>query len=160
VIRISVIGVLVWSIFATRLGAQAATSREIDAQVWAPVSAAVARDDMDALGRLYHPAAVVVTPTGTKRIAGAIRGWRDDAMAAKAKGLKATVEFRFSRRQDDATSAFEVGMFKYTQIDANGPRPRFIPFECLLIKENGKWVMVMEHQLEAGTESGWNALPH
>ena len=151
----------VGAIIATPALAQSSTSREIDTQVWAPVSAAVARDDLAALGPLYHPAAVVVLPGGTTRIQATIQRWVDEANAAKQQGIKATVEFRFTRRQDDATSAFEIGMFKYTQTDRSGvAKSRYIPMECLLIKDNGKWLIVMERQLDAGTEAAWNALPH
>ena len=149
------------AILATGAFAQSPTSREIDAQVWAPVSAAVARDDLAALGPLYHPAAVVVMPTGTERIEAKVKQWVDDANAAKKQGIKATVDFRFKQRQDDATSAFETGMFRYTQTDRTGiAKSRYIPMECLLIKENGKWIIVMERQLPAATEADWAALPH
>jgi ketosteroid isomerase-like protein len=148
------------SILGTGAVAQSSPAREIDTQVWAPVSAAVARDDLAALGLLYHSAAVVVTPSGTARIQAKVKQWAEEANAAKKQGIKATVDFRFNRRQDDATSAFETGMFKYTQTDRSGvAKSRYIPMECLLIKENGKWVILMERQLDAGTEAAWNALP-
>src|SRR5687768_15569518 len=119
-----------YSILATVAAAQSATSREIDTRVWAPVSAAVARDDLAALGPLYHAAAVVVTPSGTARIQAKVKQWADDANAAKKQGIKATVEFRFTWRQDDANSAFETGMFKYTQTDRSGvAKSRYIPME-------------------------------
>lgn len=31
--------------------------------------------------------------------------------------------------------------------------------EALLVKHDGAWRIVMEHQLEATTEAAWNALP-
>ena len=73
-----------YSILATVAAAQSATSREIDTRVWAPVSAAVARDDLAALGPLYHPAAVVVTPSGTARIQAKVKQWVDDANSTAA----------------------------------------------------------------------------
>ena len=140
-------------------GAQDPSSRAIDTEVWAAVSAAVAGDDMDRLERLYHPAAVVVTPGGTARIGSQMRKWKEDAAAARARGVKATVEFRLSRRQDDSASAFEAGMFKYSQIEGNGvAKSQFIPFECLLVKEGARWLMLMERQLEPGTEADWTKL--
>jgi uncharacterized protein (TIGR02246 family) len=147
---------------ATRgASAQTATTQEIDRQVWAAVSATVAADDMEGMGRLYHPMAVVVTPRGTMRIAAQLKKWTEDAIAAKGRGTKATVDFRFTRRQDDAASAFETGMFKYTQTDKSGvAKSVFVPLECLLVKEGGRWLILMERQLDAGTEASWNALPH
>ena len=104
---------------ATQAGRSAAvaaagsTAAEIDRDVWAPVAASVANDDIVAMGRVYHPAAVLVTKAGTKPIAAALDGWGKDIVTAKKNGVRATVEFRFSSRQDDATTAFETGIFKY-----------------------------------------------
>ena len=54
-------------------------------------------------------------------------------VAAKVKGNRATVEFRFSRRQDDAATAFEAGIFKDTVIEkAGGSYSNFYLFEGLL----------------------------
>ena len=96
------------------VAAASPTSAEIDRDVWAPVSASVANDDIVAMGRSYHPAAVLVTKAGTKPIAAALDGWGKDIVVAKKNGVRATVEFRFASRRDDATTAFETGIFKYT----------------------------------------------
>jgi hypothetical protein len=80
-------------------------------------------------------------------------------VAAKAKGNTATVEFRFSRRQDDASTAFEAGIFKYTVIEKSGVRtPKFYPFEALLGKANGKWRVLMERQFADVTQAEWDKL--
>jgi hypothetical protein len=80
-------------------------------------------------------------------------------VAAKGRGDKATVEFRFSLRQDDSTTAFEAGIFKYTVISKSGTStPQFIPFEALLGKTNGSWRVLMERQLPAVTQAEWDKL--
>jgi hypothetical protein len=80
-------------------------------------------------------------------------------VAAKAKGNRATVEFRFKLRQDGAATAFETGMFKYTVIEKSGERKSIhVPFEQLMAKVNGRWVILMERQLAAGTEEDWKRL--
>ena len=136
------------------------TSAEIDRDVWAPVAVSVANDDIVAMGRPYHPAAVLVTKAGTKPIAAALDGWGKDIVVAKKNGIRATVEFRFASRRDDATTAFETGIFKYSTTDRAGvTTPRYVELEALLVKQGGKWLLVMEHQLEATTEAAWNALP-
>ena len=64
-------------------------------------------------------------------------------------------------QQDDATTAFEVGMFKYPATDLAGTITASYPrVEALLIKTNGRWQTLMEHQLHRSTESAWNQLPH
>ena len=142
------------------VAAASPTSAEIDRDVWAPVSASVANDDIVAMGRPYHPAAVLVTKAGTKPIAAALDGWGKDIVVAKKNGVRATVEFRFSARRDDATTAFETGIFKYSTTDrAGAATPRYVELEALLVKHDGKWRIVMERQLESTTETAWNALP-
>jgi len=135
------------------------TSAAIDADVWNPVSVSVAKDDIAAMGRVYHPEAVLVTDQGTRPIAQALAGWGQDMVTNKAKGIKASVAVRFGKRQDDATTAFESGMFNYTVTDRAGvSKPSYRRFEALLVKSNGKWRVLMEHQLDAVSETAWNAL--
>ena len=137
------------------------SSAAIDADVWKPVAASVANDDIVAMGKTYHPDAILVMRTGTRRISDALAGWGKDMVTNKGKGITATVEFRFSQRQDDAETAFETGMFKYTTKDKAGvSTPRYIRMEALLVKTGEKWRMIMERQLEAVDEAAWNALPH
>lgn len=138
-----------------------ATSSAIDTEVWLPVCAAVASDDIDALGRTYHPAAVLVTEAGTVPIGQALARWKQDAAAARQRGTRATVEFRFDRRQDDGATAFESGIFKYATTDAAGAvTAAWVPFEALFVRHDGRWLMLMERQLRAADEAAWNALPH
>ena len=137
------------------------STAEIDAKVWSVVSAAVAADDIAALGRSYHAAAVLVTKAGTKPIAKALDGWGKDMVTAKQAGTKATVAFRFSHRQDDADTAFESGIFRYaTTTKAGVAKVGYTRYEALLVKSGGQWLMLMEHQLEPATEAAWNGLPH
>jgi uncharacterized protein (TIGR02246 family) len=136
-----------------------ATGAAIDADVWTPVAASVVNDDIAAMGRVYHPDAVLVTADGTRPISQALAGWGKDMVTNKAKGTRATVALRFGKRQDDATTAFESGVFKYTVTDRSGTStPSYRRFESLLVKSNGKWRVLMEHQLDAVTETAWNAL--
>src|SRR6185503_2841172 len=74
----------------------ASSAREIDRDVWAAFVATVAADDIVGMGRVYVPDAVLVTPTKTQAIKDTLEGWGRDMVAAKARGDKATVEFRFS----------------------------------------------------------------
>ncbi len=151
------------TLLAPTISAQAkpttSTRAEIDA-VWAAATAAVAKDDIVALGRIYHPAAVLVDDSGTQPIAAALEGWGKDMVAAKQAGTRASVAFRFSKRSDDAKSAFASGIFLYTTTTKAGvATPGYRRFEALLVKTDGRWQMLMERQLEAVTEKEWNALP-
>jgi hypothetical protein len=84
----------------------APSSHDIDTDVWSVFVATVAADDIVGMGNVYFPNAVLVRPQGTDPIEETLDRWGRDMVAAKAKGNRATVEFRFSRRQDDATTAF------------------------------------------------------
>ena len=144
---------------ATRQAASSPTSAAIDADVWTPVSASVAHDDIAAMGRVYHPDAVLVTGDGTRPIAQALAGWGKDMTSNRSKGIRASVALRFAKRQDDATTAFESGIFQYTVTDRSGTsKPTYRRLEALLVKRGGKWRIVMEHQLDAVTEAAWNEL--
>ena len=139
--------------------ANAQSTQDIDRDVWSVFSATVATDDIVRMGEAYFPNAVLVTPNGTSPIKDALDRWGRDMVAAKAKGNRATVEFRFSRRQDDASTAFEAGIFKYTVIDKSGTTtPKFYPFEALLGKANGKWRVLMERQFAEVTQAEWDKL--
>ena len=139
--------------------ANAQSSQDIDRDVWAVFTATVATDDIIRMGEAYFPNAVLVTPSATSPIKDALDRWGRDMVAAKAKGNTATVEFRFSRRQDDATTAFEAGIFKYTVIEKSGTRAsKFYPFEALLGKANGRWRVLMERQFAEVTQAEWDKL--
>ncbi len=153
---------LVASLVALSLPALAAaqSTAEIDRDVWQAVAASAANHDIVAMGRVYHPAAVLVSNTGTTPIAAALDRWGRDMVTARATGAKASVAFRFTRRQDDATTAFEAGAFRYATTDKAGVEtPGYVRFEALLVKTSEGWRMVMERQLDAITEAQWNALP-
>ena len=140
--------------------ATASSAQEIDRDIWSVFVATVAADDIVGMGRAYFPDAVLVSPKGTRPIKDALEVWGRDMVAAKARGDKATVAFRFSRRQDDSTTAFEAGIFKYTVIAKSGEStPKFYAFEALMVKTNGKWRVRMERQFALVTQDAWDKLP-
>ena len=153
--------------FAVVLGQGAAaptavtpSGREIDLQVWSVFVATVAADDIVGMGNVYFPDAVLVRPRGTQPIKQTLEGWGRDMVAAKARGSRATVEFRFSRRQDDASTAFDAGIFKYSVIEKSGASvSKFYPFEELIAKMDGKWRVLMERQFTEVTQEEWDKLP-
>jgi hypothetical protein len=152
------LAIAIW--FAAAPASNVPSSHDIDVDVWSVFVATVAADDIVGMGNVYLPNAVLVRPRGTESIKRTLEGWGRDMVSAKAKGNKATVEFRFSRRQDDATTAFEAGIFKYTIIEKSGAgSPKFYPFEELLVKTDGKWRVLMERQFAEVTQQEWDKLP-
>ena len=134
-------------------------SNEIDSAVWEVISATVAANDIEGMAATYHPDAVLVSSKGTVSIAEQLVKWGEGMERIKLEGRSASVSFRFASRQDNAETAFERGMFRYAETDQHGvEQPDFVPFEALLVKKDGRWLMVMERQLEATDESAWSAL--
>ncbi len=139
--------------------ADGTTTREIDRDVWSVVSRTVVESDIEGMAATYHPDAVLVGDSGTVPIAEQLAKWGQDMEEAKRAETSASVSFRFTSRQDDKKTAFETGMFKYTVTTPSGAETSYyVPFEQLLVKKGGKWLILMERQLEAADEAAWAAL--
>ena len=135
------------------------SSQQIDRDTWDVISQSVKNADIEAMASTYHPDAILVSSGETRPISDALEGWGNGMQEAKENGKNARVAFRFSSRQDDKHSAFEQGVFKYTSIDASGKEEyMYMHFESLLVKQNGRWLYLMERQLEVTNEAAWNAL--
>ncbi|MBT8477396.1 MAG: nuclear transport factor 2 family protein, partial [Gemmatimonadetes bacterium] len=122
-------------------------------------SRTVAEGDFDGYARLYHPDAVLVAGgSGSLPIEKALAGWKqgfDDTRDGKAE---AGVDFRLSIRVNDETTAHETGIFRYTLESADAEAVvALVHFEALLVKKDGRWLMVMEYQKEPATDAEWDA---
>jgi ketosteroid isomerase-like protein len=134
------------------------TNAELDA-FWAEVSRTVGEGDFDGYAATYHQDAILVSGISetTYPIAQALDGWRQGFLDTQAGRVEASVEFRFTRRLSDATTAHETGIFHYHTVDADGnPAGQYVHFEALLIKKDG-WKMMMEYQKSVATEEEWAA---
>lgn len=135
-------------------------TQEIDLGVWNVIIDTVATHDIIRQGEVYSPDAILVASKGPIPISKGLQKWGQDMIDAQKKGDTATVAFRFSRRQDNAETAFESGIFKYTEISKSGSTTSmYVPFEQLLLKKDGKWHILMERQLPDVTQSEWDKLP-
>lgn len=131
---------------------------------WAEVARTVREGDFEGYAASYHPDAVCVFTTGKNKRSSAISQqlaqWKSGFVDTKAGKVKNNVEFRFSQRVGDATSAHETGIFYFTSMDANGKvlSSGSVHFEGLLVKRNGVWLSLMEYQKTRATEQEWDAL--
>ena len=127
---------------------------------WAKVSKAVGTGDFEAYKATCHPEGILVS--GSKEysqpLAKALARWEPEFAATKSGKVKSSVEFRFSKRFNDETTAHETGMFLYSSTDAEGKTTReYIHFEGLLLKTD-RWRIVMEYQKSQATKEEWDAL--
>ncbi len=142
----------------TPVNADEAIEAELDAY-WAMISKSVAEGDFVTYSAGYHPDAVLVNSTTSYPITQALTGWKqgfDDTAAGK---MKAGVNFRFSARLHDITTAHETGIFNYYTINDDGSRNDYYGhMMSLMVKKDGTWLMLMEHQSGTATIDDWNAL--
>lgn len=127
---------------------------------WAEMSRTVAEGDLDGYAALYHPDAVLVSlgSMNSVPIAQALEGWEPGFVDTREGRAGARVDFRFTRRLNDATTAHETGMFRYVFHPADGaPSEATVHFEALLVRMDGDWRMMMEFQKEPATEGEWRA---
>ncbi|KGK00400.1 nuclear transport factor 2 family protein [Thalassotalea sp. ND16A] len=133
---------------------------ELDAY-WAEAERAVLEGDFAAYKASYHEDAILVS--GFKNvsypIANALARWQQGFDDTKDGKITASVEFRFSKRFHDQTTAHETGLFFYSTTDENGNKSDFIAhMDALLVKKSGKWVMMMEFQKSQASQAQWDAL--
>jgi len=136
---------------------------ELD-QYWAEVSRTVREGDFGGYKATYHQDAVCVFTTGEKKYTTPVdlqlALWKPGFADTKAGKNQDNVEFRFSQRVGDPTSAHETGIFYFTSVGKDGKvlSTGGVHFESLLVKRNGKWLAMMEYQKSRATQEEWDAL--
>ena len=136
---------------------------ELD-QFWAELSRTVKEGDFEGYAATYHPDAVIIFASGKNKssvpVSKALAGWEQGFADTKAGKIEASVDFRFSQRIGDETTAHETGIFNYTTYDLDGKPTASYPthFEMLLVKRDGKWLGLMEYQKAPATAEDWAAL--
>jgi len=136
------------------------TNDELNA-FWAEVSRTVQEGDFYGMAATYHDDAILVNGMSETSypIASALKGWKPDIDRTKAGEVAASVEFRFSQRLSDETTAHETGIFHYSAKPEDGElNEYYIFFEGLLVKKGGEWKMLMEYQRSTATAEDFAVL--
>ena len=133
---------------------------ELDAY-WAEVSRTVREGDFEGYKATCHKKGVLVS--GSKKtsypLSKALVRWEKDFTATKTGKIKAKVEFRFSQRFGDETTAHETGIFLYSFTDPEGQwKQEYVHFQALLLKSENGWKIMMEYQKSKATKAEWDAL--
>jgi len=127
---------------------------------WREVSRSVKAGDFKGYSNTCHPSGVLVS--GVKQtsypLQQALQRWKQGFDDTQAGRMAASVEFRFSKRLHDATTAHETGIFRYASTKDGEANVQFIHFVGLLRKTPGGWKILMEHQKSAATEAEWKQL--
>ena len=134
--------------------------KELDAY-WIETSRCVGEGDWDAYLKTVHPDGILVAGKRgySVPLTKVFVKWKKEFNDTKAGKIKASVEFRLSKRFGDETTAHESGMFLYKQTNAEGKKiAEYIHFEALLIKKEGQWLIMMEYQKSGGTKEEWDKL--
>jgi len=137
----------------------ALSNGEID-RLWAEMSRAVREGDYQALTAAYHPEAVLVNgyQNTCYPISAAFEQWKQGLLDTKAGRMRASVSTRFTQRLHGEESAFEIGVYRYTEDRQDGEDVEFyVHFEMLLVKREEGWKILMEYQKGPATEEEWRA---
>ncbi|MFT5256591.1 MAG: ketosteroid isomerase-like protein [Arenicella sp.] len=131
---------------------------------WDAYVQAVKEGDFEGLKSLYHNDAVLVKAASVVKtsipIDMALAEWKEGIDNTKKGKQIDEVEFRFSQRIGNETTAHETGIFMFTTMD-NDSKVKvkyLVHFEMLMIKESSGWHALMEHQKSNATEEEWDAL--
>ena len=117
---------------------------ELD-RFWVELARTVNEGDFEGYEATYHKDAVVVFATGKNKtsvsISKALAGWKEGFIKTKEGKQNDAVQFRFSQRIGDESTAHETGIFRFTSKDSIGKliAKYTLHFEMLLIKRDGKW---------------------
>jgi hypothetical protein len=135
---------------------------ELDA-FWAEVSRTVAEGDLEGMRATYHPDAIHVPWDSTSYTIQPISKAGDNLPESTARtraGLQQpNVEFRFTSRIHDETTAHEVGMVHFWRTLSNGERTdAYGLVDSYLVKKEGRWMILVEIQRWNFTEAEWDAL--
>ena len=128
---------------------------------WAEVSRSVREGDFEGYQATCHPEGVLVSGFSKTSypLTEALARWKQGFADTQAGKMKASVEFRFSQRLGDATTAHETGIFLYSSADSDGDSAAsYVHFEALLVKDMGAWKILMEYQKSKGSRDEWDAL--
>jgi len=127
---------------------------------WAGVSRTVAEGDFEGYAATYHDDAILVSGISetSYSISQALSGWKQGFDDTKAGLMKAGVEFRFTQRLSDESTAHETGIFHYwAHVEGGDRSDSYIHFEALLVNKQG-WKMMMEYQKSPATLEQWDAM--
>jgi len=147
---------LTWCSTAT--AQESSASLELDL-FWAEVARTVREGDFEPYRNTYHPDAILVSnlTNSSEPIAEALANWESGFTKTREGENSVSLEFRFTHRINDTSTAHEKGIFRYATTAEDGQTSvTYMHFEALLIKKDG-WKTLMEYQTGLATTEEWDA---
>lgn len=135
-------------------------TKELD-NYWAEVSRSVREGDFQGYKKTCHEEGVLVTGINDSSypLSDALARWEKDFTATKNGETKSNVEFRFSQRIINSTTAHETGIFLYSAGKSKeNIKKEYIHFQALLVKKGADWKILMEYQKSKASELEWKEL--
>ena len=129
--------------------------------LWSEVSRSVRQGDFAGYAATCHPQGVLVSEAKQTSypLTKALAGWKQGFLDTRSGKMKASVAFRFSKRMGDEKTAHETGIFRYATETLQGKETvALIHFVALLVKTEGRWQVLMEHQKQPASEEDWAKL--
>ena len=163
-LTISLLTCLVTKKLSSQTNPDSQRRAEINKSYWTVISRSVKEGDYDGYAATCHPNSVLVTTTGenkrTEPMTSALARWKQGFMNTRQGKQMDNVQFRFSQRIGDATTAHETGIFYFTSHDPTGKliSESHTHLEALLVKEGNRWLCLMEFQKSKATIAEWDAL--
>lgn len=136
-------------------------SKQIDELLWNKISKSVREGDFETYANLNHPNAVLVSSAKSVTMKEALANWKQGFVDSKNGKQKVNVEFRFSKRLDNETTAHQTGIFNFITYEIGTDKIKsedYVNFEALLVKYNGFWQIMMEYQKTKASREEWEAL--
>lgn len=133
---------------------------ELD-RYWSEVSQAVGTGDFEAYRATCHPEGILVSGVRgrSSMLTEALARWKKEFDDTRAGERESSVAFRFSNRIGDDATAHETGIFRYAYRPKGGEwKVEFIHFEGLLLRKDGRWLILMENQKSVATPEEWASL--
>ena len=147
------LALLALALFASPLHGQ----RDLDA-FYDEVVRTVEAGDAAGLLATYHPDGVLVSRARAIPIGEAVEGWKPGLEATREGRNRVELEFRFTERVIGEDVVHDTGIFRHaTLTPGQEPAIGLVHFRALLVRRDGEWKMVMEHQVAPATPEEWEA---
>jgi Ca2+-binding EF-hand superfamily protein len=137
------------------------TQRKVELDLfWQEVSRTVREGDFEGYAATCHNEGVLVSGSSNSSypLSRALVRWKKGFQDTQSGAMQAFVDFRFSQRMGDATTAHELGMFRYATKKGGENTVAFIHFEALLVKKTNGWKILMEYQKSKANERDWEVI--